>query len=42
MPNWLKMQLKRAYMQKDRYQILLLNQCWFYYHTKSEKTCQSE
>ncbi|WP_156942536.1 cortex morphogenetic protein CmpA [Alkalihalobacterium bogoriense] len=31
MPYWLKSQLKQAYMQKDRYQILLLNQCWFYY-----------
>ncbi len=31
MPTWLRQQLKRAYFQKDRYQIRILNQCWFYY-----------
>ncbi|MBU8908754.1 cortex morphogenetic protein CmpA [Desertibacillus haloalkaliphilus] len=43
MPHWLKKQLKNAYLQKDRYQIRLLNQCWFYYkrrqHPESKKTC---
>ncbi|MGO4889635.1 cortex morphogenetic protein CmpA [Anaerobacillus sp. MEB173] len=34
MPSWLRKQLKHAYLQKDRYQIKLLNQCWFYYRRK--------
>jgi len=45
MPNWLKKQLKSAYMRKDRYQIRILNQCWFYYRNtlnQDEKTCQSK
>ncbi|TWI54027.1 cortex morphogenetic protein CmpA [Halalkalibacter nanhaiisediminis] len=35
MPTWLKQKLKRAYLQKDRYQILILNQCWFHYKQKN-------
>ncbi|PWA06975.1 cortex morphogenetic protein CmpA [Pueribacillus theae] len=31
MPVWFKKQLMRAYFQKDRYQIKLLNQCWYFY-----------
>ncbi|MDE5416074.1 cortex morphogenetic protein CmpA [Alkalihalobacterium chitinilyticum] len=31
MPYWLRKQLKAAFFQKNRYQIKLLNQCWFYY-----------
>lgn len=31
MPVWFKRQLQQAYLQKDRYQIKLLNQCWFFY-----------
>ncbi|TYR78357.1 cortex morphogenetic protein CmpA [Priestia megaterium] len=31
MPIWLKKQMQRAYFQKDRAQIRLLNQCWFFY-----------
>ncbi|MCM3761677.1 cortex morphogenetic protein CmpA [Alkalihalobacillus oceani] len=34
MPTWLRQQLKRAYLQKDSYQIRILNQCWFYYKKK--------
>ncbi|MFC7372758.1 cortex morphogenetic protein CmpA [Fictibacillus iocasae] len=35
MPVWFKRQLRRAYYQKDRYQIRLLNQCWFFYNKKN-------
>ncbi|PEA09347.1 MULTISPECIES: cortex morphogenetic protein CmpA [Bacillus cereus group] len=31
MPMWLKKQMQRAYFEKNRYQIKLLNECWFYY-----------
>ncbi|WKB36293.1 cortex morphogenetic protein CmpA [Terrilactibacillus sp. S3-3] len=31
MPVWFKNRLKEAYYKKDRYQIKLLNQCWFFY-----------
>ncbi|MFC4618872.1 cortex morphogenetic protein CmpA [Camelliibacillus cellulosilyticus] len=31
MPVWFKKQLQNAYYKKDRYQIKLLNQCWFFY-----------
>ncbi|HDR3908717.1 cortex morphogenetic protein CmpA [Bacillus toyonensis] len=31
MPAWLKKQMQRAYFEKNRYQIKLLNECWFYY-----------
>lgn len=34
MPQWFKKQLRKAYLQKDRYQIRLLNQCWFFYTEK--------
>ncbi|WML58061.1 cortex morphogenetic protein CmpA [Neobacillus sp. PS2-9] len=34
MPNWLQNQMKRAFYEKDRYQIKLLNQCWFFYRKK--------
>ncbi|XEC93589.1 cortex morphogenetic protein CmpA [Paenibacillus tarimensis] len=36
MPQWLCNQLMRAFMKKDRRQIRLLNDCWFYYRTKSK------
>ncbi|MBM7543271.1 cortex morphogenetic protein CmpA [Amphibacillus cookii] len=32
MPTWLKKQLNFAFKQKDINQIILLNQCWFFYH----------
>ncbi|MFD3450454.1 cortex morphogenetic protein CmpA [Microbacteriaceae bacterium 4G12] len=31
MPNWLQSQIRRAYYEKNRYQIKLLNECWFMY-----------
>ncbi|MGG0721808.1 cortex morphogenetic protein CmpA [Bacillus mycoides] len=31
MPTWLKKQMQLAYFEKNRYQIKLLNECWFYY-----------
>ncbi|WP_246945290.1 cortex morphogenetic protein CmpA [Bacillus pinisoli] len=34
MPIWLKNQMTRAYFEKNRYQIKLLNQCWFFYRKK--------
>ncbi|PWU68076.1 MULTISPECIES: cortex morphogenetic protein CmpA [Gracilibacillus] len=34
MPTWLKKQLTGAFLQKDKYQIRLLNQCWFFYCTR--------
>ncbi|WP_209849887.1 cortex morphogenetic protein CmpA [Paenibacillus sediminis] len=34
MPQWLCNQLMRAFHKKDRYQIRLLNECWFYYHNQ--------
>ncbi|WP_133581508.1 cortex morphogenetic protein CmpA [Aureibacillus halotolerans] len=34
MPHWLKKQLKKAYLEKNRYEIRLLNQCWYFYRNK--------
>ncbi|WP_226660038.1 MULTISPECIES: cortex morphogenetic protein CmpA [Guptibacillus] len=34
MPVWFKKQLKQAYLEKNRHQIKLLNQCWFFYKRK--------
>jgi hypothetical protein len=34
MPQWLCNQLMRAFLQKDRRQIKLLNDCWYFYRTK--------
>ncbi|MFX3625666.1 MAG: cortex morphogenetic protein CmpA [Ectobacillus sp.] len=31
MPTWLQKQIRRAYYEKNRYQIKLLNECWFFY-----------
>ncbi|MGI8316525.1 cortex morphogenetic protein CmpA [Halobacillus mangrovi] len=31
MPSWLKKQMAKAFLNKDKYQIKLLNQCWYYY-----------
>jgi len=36
MPQWLSNQLMRAFQKKDRRQIRLLNDCWFYYRTKPD------
>jgi hypothetical protein len=34
MPNWLKNQMQKAFLEKNRYQIKILNQCWFFYLKK--------
>ncbi|HZH58200.1 MAG TPA: cortex morphogenetic protein CmpA [Metabacillus sp.] len=34
MPSWLQNQMQRAFLEKNRYQIKLLNQCWFFYRQK--------
>jgi hypothetical protein len=31
-----------AFQKKDRRQIRLLNDCWFYYRTKPEKTKETK
>ncbi|MFS8652476.1 MAG: cortex morphogenetic protein CmpA [Caldibacillus sp.] len=31
MPNWFKSQIQQAFLRKDRAQIKLLNQCWYFY-----------
>nr|WP_295975455.1 cortex morphogenetic protein CmpA [uncultured Bacillus sp.] len=31
MPNWLQNQIRKAFYEKNRYQVKLLNQCWFFY-----------
>ena len=35
MPTWLQSQMQKAFYEKDRYQIKLLNQCWFFYRKTS-------
>ncbi|MFD1391678.1 cortex morphogenetic protein CmpA [Alkalibacillus flavidus] len=30
-PQWLESQLRRAFANKNRAQIIILNQCWYYY-----------
>ena len=30
-PYWLKKQLEKAYYEKNRYEIVMLNQCWYAY-----------
>ncbi|HZG73790.1 MAG TPA: cortex morphogenetic protein CmpA [Chondromyces sp.] len=34
MPNWLQNQIKKAFQEKNRSQIKLLNQCWYFYREK--------
>ncbi|MFB4212979.1 cortex morphogenetic protein CmpA [Shouchella sp. 1P09AA] len=36
MPTWLQNQLKKAYNEKNRHQIKVLNQCWFYYRSTAQ------
>nr|WP_301553640.1 cortex morphogenetic protein CmpA [Desulfuribacillus alkaliarsenatis] len=31
LPNWLLLQLRKAFYQRDKYQIKMLNKCWFRY-----------
>ncbi|HWJ77460.1 MAG TPA: cortex morphogenetic protein CmpA [Niallia sp.] len=35
MPNWLQNQIKKAFYEKNRSQVKLLNQCWYYYCRKN-------
>ncbi len=35
MPQWLCNQLMRAYLKKDRRQIKMLNDCWFFYQRQT-------
>ncbi|MFD2442435.1 cortex morphogenetic protein CmpA [Bacillus sp. CGMCC 1.16607] len=35
MPTWFQKQIKKAFLEKNRYQIKLLNQCWFFYRKKN-------
>ncbi|ANE47069.1 hypothetical protein SY83_13230 [Paenibacillus swuensis] len=42
MPQWLCNQLMRAYVKKDRRQIKLLTDCWYFYRTKTVNTGSNE
>ncbi|QMV43292.1 cortex morphogenetic protein CmpA [Cohnella cholangitidis] len=42
MPQWLCNQLMSAFQKKDRRQIRLLNDCWFYYRAKPDKAKDSK
>ncbi|MFD0871295.1 Uncharacterised protein [Chlamydia abortus] len=37
MPQWLCLQLMRAFHNKNRRQVKLLNDCWFFYRTKQNE-----
>ncbi|GIP35076.1 cortex morphogenetic protein CmpA [Paenibacillus sp. J2TS4] len=37
MPQWLCLQLMRAFYSKNRKQVKLLNDCWFFYRTKQSQ-----
>ncbi|MGN1387096.1 MAG: cortex morphogenetic protein CmpA [Bacillus sp. (in: firmicutes)] len=37
MPIWLKKQIQQAFMEKDKYQIHLLNQCWYFYRRTNKQ-----
>lgn len=37
MPQWLCNQLMRAFLKKDRRQIRLLNDCWYFYRTTQDQ-----
>lgn len=34
MPIWFQNQMQKAFYEKNRYKIILLNQCWFFYVKK--------
>ncbi|MDF2923223.1 MAG: hypothetical protein K0R57_2137 [Paenibacillaceae bacterium] len=40
MPQWLCNQLTRAFQSKNRRQIRMLNDCWFFYRNKSDREFQ--
>ncbi|MEQ6376717.1 cortex morphogenetic protein CmpA [Bacillaceae bacterium S4-13-58] len=31
MPNWFQKQMTKAFLEKNKNQIRMLNQCWFFY-----------
>ncbi len=37
MPNWLMKQMQKAFLEKDNYQIKLLNQCWYFYRKNTAR-----
>ncbi|MFC4402029.1 cortex morphogenetic protein CmpA [Gracilibacillus xinjiangensis] len=37
MPTWLKRQLTGAFLHKNKQQIRVLNQCWFFYCNQLEE-----
>ncbi|MBB2483507.1 MULTISPECIES: cortex morphogenetic protein CmpA [Heyndrickxia] len=37
MPIWFQNQMRRAFNEKNRYQIKLLNQCWFFYTNQNNE-----
>lgn len=41
MPYWLQRQLRRAFLNKDRRQIHILNDCWYLYIKTHESTTKS-
>ncbi|MFM9276790.1 cortex morphogenetic protein CmpA [Paenibacillus jiagnxiensis] len=41
MPQWLRNQLMRAFNKRDRSQIRLLNDCWFFYVKNPGKSLES-
>ncbi|WP_085982553.1 MULTISPECIES: cortex morphogenetic protein CmpA [Paenibacillus] len=36
MPNWLSNQIMHAFNKRDRRQIRLLNDCWFFYYSRQK------
>ncbi|WP_173917752.1 cortex morphogenetic protein CmpA [Halobacillus sp. Marseille-Q1614] len=34
MPRWLQKQMSNAFLNKDKYQIKMLNQCWYFYRRR--------
>ncbi|WP_373426111.1 cortex morphogenetic protein CmpA [Paenibacillus radicibacter] len=42
MPQWLCNQLMRAYSTKNRKQIRMLNESWFFYRSKLQADKESE
>ncbi|WP_240377445.1 cortex morphogenetic protein CmpA [Bacillus piscicola] len=37
MPGWFRRQLEKAFSEKNRYEIRVLNQCWFDYQYKQKQ-----
>ncbi|WP_223069087.1 cortex morphogenetic protein CmpA [Paenibacillus caui] len=42
MPKWLCNQIMHAFYKKDRRQVRLLNDCWFFYHNRRTDSNPSE